>query len=419
MSAIAAAVQRYLDKRAVNGFWQLAPATEARYHGAVVIPALAEGDSLFTTLASLAANPSPALERFLVLVVINHSEEASAAVRRQNLADLQRLTVFAANSPLNLAWLDAASPGLELPARQAGVGFARKLGLDTALSFLDWTDDPLLVCLDADTLVAANYLTEIDRHFRETSAGAAVLPFRHQPAADPPQQQAIDRYELFLRSYVLGLDLAGSPYAFHSIGSAMACRGSAYVRCGGMNLRQAAEDFHFLQKLAKTDGVVTLHGTEVYPSARISLRVPFGTGRSMTRLLEGDATAVRFYPAGAFRILSDWLQLVTQDPDADAEKLLLQARNLSPALGDFLEASGWRTTWSRLQATHRTSQARRLAFHGWFDGLRTLRLIHQLCDSGLGRGEPEKLLPAFFDWAGLGETVVLSEALEILRRRDE
>lgn len=418
MTATPASIQRYLDKRAVNGPWQLAPATTASFRGAVVIPALAEGDSLFATLASLEANPLSARARFLVMVVVNHSEEASAAVRRQNLADLQRLNSVATRSPLNLAWVDAASPGLELPARQAGVGFARKLGLDIALRFLDWGDDPLLVCLDADTLVATNYLQVIDGHFGEAKAGAAVLPFRHQSSADPQQQAAIDRYELFLRSYVLGLELAGSPYAFHSIGSAMACRGHAYVRCGGMNLRQAAEDFHFLQKLAKTDGVATLRGTQVCPSCRSSERVPFGTGRSMSRQLAGDVAAVRFYPAEAFRLLGDWLRLVTEDPDADAEQQLLKASSLSPALSGFLETSDWRTIWPRLQATHRTTQARNQAFHGWFDGLRTLRLIHQLCDSGLGRGEPEVLLPALFAWAGLGETAVLGEVLERLRQRD-
>ena len=412
------AVRRYLDKRAIAGPWKLAPATTAHFRGAVVIPSLAEGDSLFATLASLAANPPAWTARFLVIVVVNHGAEADAEIRRQNLADLERLSMITTDTSRPLAWIDAASPGLELPARRAGVGLARKLGLDMALQFIDWSDDPLLVCLDADTLVAPNYLQAIDAHFRDAAAGATVLPFRHQPAADPLQQAAIDRYELFLRSYVLGLELAGSPYAFHSIGSAMACRGRAYVRCDGMNQRQAAEDFHFLQKLAKVDGVAILQGTRVFPSSRISCRVPFGTGRSMSRQLEGDRTAVRFYPTEAFRILGDWLRLVTQAPGLEAQQLLTQARRLSPALGDFLEASGWQNAWSRLQTTHGSPEARRQAFHGWFDGLRTLRLIHELCDSGLGRAEPQELLPELFFRAGLPSPTALGPALEVLRDRE-
>ena len=418
MTPVPVAVQRYLEKRGIKGPWQPAPVTTGGFRGAVVIPSLAEGDSLFATLASLAANAPAWTARFLVLVVVNHGEAASDAVRQRNLDDLKRLQSAAPEIALPLAWIDAASPGLELPARQAGVGFARKLGLDTALRCLDWSDDPLLVCLDADTLVAPNYLQAIDVHFRRSAAGAAVLPFRHQAAEDPRQQAAIDRYELFLRCYVLGLQLAGSPYAFHSIGSAMACRAAAYVRCGGMNLRQAAEDFHFLQKLAKTDGIADLRGTHVAPSPRPSTRVPFGTGRSMLRQLEGNATSVRFYPVEVFQILNRWLRLIAEDPDTDAAHLLRQAHRLSPALADFLTASGWQTTWPRLQANHNAAAARLQAFHGWFDGLRTLRLVHHLCDSGFGRVAPEELLPELFAWAGLGENGTLAEALQSLRDRD-
>ncbi len=412
-------VQRYLNKRAIKGPWSLTPTESGRYRGVVVIPALAEGDSLFATLASLAATPPLWTDRYLVMLVVNHGEAARADVRRQNLLDLERLHAVAADHPLPLAWIDAASPGLELPARQAGVGFARKLGLDTALLTLDWNDDPLLICLDADTLVAPNYFQAIDQHFRQAAEGAAVLPFRHQPADSPQLQAAIDLYELYLRCYVLGLELAGSPYAFHSIGSAMACRGHAYVRCGGMNLRQAAEDFHFLQKLAKTDGITSLRGTKVFPSARTSERVPFGTGRSMTRQLAGDTAAVRFYPTAAFRTLGDWLQLVTQEPGATAEQLMQSARKLSPVLADFLEAAGWQTVWPRLQATHRDNRARRQAFHGWFDGLCTLRLIHHLCDRDLGRDEPQQALKSLFAWAGLDEPVSLADALATLRNRED
>jgi len=47
------------------------------------------------------------------------------------------------------------------------------------------------------------------------------------------------------------LQQAGSPYAYHTIGSAFACRAEAYIAAGGMNRRHAAEDFYFLQQLAK------------------------------------------------------------------------------------------------------------------------------------------------------------------------
>ncbi len=335
------------------------------------------------------------------------------------MQDLARLIDWPAKSTLSLGWVDAASPDREIPAKQAGVGFARKLGMDLALPCLDWQKDPLLVCLDADTLVEPNYLQAIVAHFQRSQAGATVLPFRHQQAGDPVQQAAIDRYELFMRSYVYGLRLAGSPYAFNSVGSTIACRAQAYVRCGGMNSRKAGEDFYFLQKLAKTDGVDLMTGTMVFPEPRVSTRVPFGTGRSMGRLLEGDTQGVRFYPVAVFRLLSAWLDCVTRNPCADAEQLFHHAEAISAVLADYLVQLDWHATWPKLQENHPTAERRKQAFHSWFDGFRTLRLIHLLCEAGLSRGEPEQMLPDFFAWEDRSCPHTITAMLEELRLCDQ
>ncbi len=418
MNPLPAAVGRYLDRHALEGPWQLAGEGRTGFAGAVVIPSLAEGDRLFKTLHSLAANPQEWTAHFLVVVVVNQGILSAAGAQRQNVLDLARLAGRGDAPGLCLAWVDAASPGREVPARQAGVGFARKLGMDLALTRLDWSGAPLLVCLDADTLVEPSYLQAIAAHFRESAQGAAVVPFRHQPGAGPLQQAAIERYELFLRSYVYGLRLAGSPYAFNSVGSAMACRASAYVRCGGMNCRKAGEDFYFLQKLAKTDGIGQLSGTTVFPEPRVSERVPFGTGRSMTRLLAGDARAVLFYPAAVFRILAAWLRTAGENLPGPAEQLLAQAEKISPVLADYLDHSGWLTVWPRLQATHQTNPNLRQAFHAWFDGFKTMRLVHLLCESGLHRGEPAEVLPEYFHWGGHRCPGAVVEMLEELRLLD-
>jgi len=418
MSRLPANVKRYLDKQAAKGPWAMAGSGDRAFSAAVVIPALAEGDSLFATLQSLAANPRQWRERFLVLVVVNHGEQASAVDKSQNLQDLDRLVAWAEQSSLSLAWVDAASPGLEIPTRQAGVGFVRKLGMDLALTCLDWQKEPLLVCLDADTLVEPNYLQTIFAHFQKSALGAAVLPFRHQEAGEVAQQAAIDRYELFMRSYVYGLRLAGSPYAFNSVGSTVACRAQAYVRCGGMNSRKAGEDFYFLQKLAKTDGVDLLTGTTVFPEARVSARVPFGTGRSMGRLLEGDTQGVLFYPVAVFKVVADWLSLVTQNLSTDAGVLFSRAEEISVVLASYLVQIGWHSTWPKLQANHQSEKRCEQAFHSWFDGFRTLRLVHLLCEAGFSRGEPEAMLPGFFRWEGRPCPETVATMLAELRRYD-
>ncbi len=409
---------KYLQTRAIQDPWRIAGCSESSFAGAVVIPALAESAHLFATLRSLAANPPELLTLFFVLVVVNHREDAPQGDKEDNYETLELLaTQDPELAPLRLAWVDAASPGLEMPAKAGGVGLARKIGLDLALTRLDFTDkSPLLICLDADTLVESSYLPALDCHFGHSTCGGAVIPFCHRPGESPEQQLAIDRYELFLRSYVLGLSLAGSPYAFHTVGSAMACTASAYLRMGGMNRRPAAEDFYFLQQLHRTAGVEQIQGTLVHPSPRPSHRVPFGTGRSISRTLWEDAGAVMFYQPECFRILGDWLKTATGSPDREAAAMLAEATAVSPHLAEYLESAGFTGVWEGLRKNHREEKALRSAFHGWFDGLKTMKLIHHLSAATFSRCEPEEALPPLLERAGLKRVIGIAGQLALLRK---
>jgi len=409
----AALLAQYLHRRALSGPWAAEGCSEGDFAAAVIIPSLAEGESLFATLTSLAENPPEFLARTLVLVVINHGEGAADAVRAVNHADLRRLRE-GPSGPLRLAWVDATGPGRELPAGSAGVGLARKLGFDLVLPRLRRdSGSSFLVSLDADTLVCPAYLPALFHHFANAEAGGAVLPFIHQPGRNAAEQRAIERYELYLHHYVLGLELAGSPYAFHSVGSALACRADAYLKAGGMNRRRAGEDFYFLQQLAKTSGVAPVAGTLVRPSPRPSGRTPFGTGRSVARLLDGEESAVGFYAPRAFQILGQWLALIAARKEDPGLGLLAQARNRAPELAAYLEERNFSVVWERLRRNHPRPEALLKAFHCWFDGLATLRLIHALSPQRLS---PEAALPELLAWAGRSAAGGVGEWLAELRR---
>jgi hypothetical protein len=404
--------QRYLSRNGVVGPWLIDGKIRDDYSAAVVIPACDEEEWLFRTLASLAENPLKYLNQTLVLVVLNQSAQSSAAVSAANQRTLQKLKASSLNANLQLAWIDAVSPGLELPV--GGAGPARRLGLDRALERLDREIDPTLICLDADTLVEPNYLDTLHRHFLSSPAGGVVLPFEHQRAESPELQGAIDFYELFLRSYVLGLKLAGSPYAFHSIGSAMACRASAYAAAGGMSQRPAGEDFYFLQNLAKTVGVESLHGTSVYPSARVSDRVLFGTGPALGRLLV-DPGGQLFYPLEAFLLLGEFLHLATSEVLV-GEDLQLQADRLQPVLGAFLQEQKLAIVIDRLRRNYLNQKQFVRAFHGWFDGLKSLRLLRRLCAGApFAMGTAEEFVPEMLYRGHLAQEADLVLMLEILR----
>lgn len=366
----------------------------------------------------MAANPAETLQKFLVLVVVNQRTDAPAADKADNLATLKQLA--GATPPLSrlrLAWVDACSAGLEMPAKGGGVGLARRIGLDLALTRLDGkSGDPLLVCLDADTLVQPDYLPALLGHFTHSRSGAAVIPFVHRRGTSPEADRIITRYELFLRGYVLGLKLAGSPYAFHSVGSAMACRASAYAKIGGMNSRAAGEDFYFLQQLARTVGVEQLGGTVVRPSPRASHRVPFGTGRSVSRMQAGGEGEQLFYHPACFRVLAAWLALVAARPDADGRLLHARAGEISPALGEFLELNRFGEIWEKLRRNYPAREALIKAFHGWFDGLKTMKLIHHLSAGLFPRCGPGEALADLFTWEGLAPVSGMEEQLKALRR---
>jgi hypothetical protein len=410
-------VKKYLEKRAINGPWKITGTDQEDFDGAVVIPALAESDHLFATLQSLAQNPLEILSRFLILVVVNHREDAPLLDKSDNEDTLKRLAAGDSSlKNLYLGWVDASLKGLELPAKGGGVGLARKIGSDLSLPRLRYGPSaPLLISLDADTLVRPDYLPALIRHFQATKVPGAVIPFCHRPGSSPDQDEAIRRYELFLRVYVLGLRRAGSPYAFHTVGSAMACLAESYSRMGGMNLRAAGEDFYFLQHLAKTGGIAQVKGTVVYPSARASNRVPFGTGRSISRLLGREEGAVLFYQKDCFQILEEWLALIAQNLQSGGEEIRARSETISTHLAEYLDSIGFITVWGKLRKNFRDPSNLMAGFHGWFDGLKTMKLIHHLSAGPLPRSEPECVMPGLLEWAGLEPVQGIDSQLTLLR----
>jgi len=412
VTAVPDALLKYQRQRSVTGPWKLQGDRKGACEMCVVIPALGESAALPQTLDSLSKNSADALARSLIVVVVNQRTDAADALKKDNLKTLELLHNHPAGK-LRLAWIDACSCGTELPPKQ-GVGLARKIGFDLSLSRLSWNDRPVLVSLDADTLVSPDYLAELLEHFRTTSAGGAVIPFRHIEADDPLQERAIRRYELYLRSYVLGLQLAGSPYAYTSIGSAFACTAKAYIQAGGMNRRQAGEDFYFLQQVAKTTGMTTLQGGMVRPSPRPSERVPFGTGKAVSMQNSQGGSPFFFSDKAAFLLLQKWLALASQHWQTGAAQLLNRAEELDHRLAEFLTRLNVEASWTRLQANYRSPHQFIRGFHCWFDGLRTRQLLTTL--AGSESGSELELINELFRWGEMEEKNSASEQLLALER---
>lgn len=377
-------LDKYRRRQDTTQRWPLRHGDLSGVRQVVVVPLLAEHPGFLDTLADLAVGEEAVRRRTLVLLVVNNRapDVARAEDIANNLRALDVLEGGAVPTGLRLAWVDASRPGRELPSKE-GVGLARKIGLDWALEVLVQGNDGAggLICLDGDTRVEADYLARFDAYFSSGKRWAAVTEYAHPLDGPEAETRAILCYELFLRYQALSLAWANAPFAYHTIGSAMACTAEAYAACGGMRRKRAGEDFYFLQALGKTGPVDYLRDIVVRPAARPSHRVPFGTGKRVRRFLDATHDEYRLYHPESFRVLRAWFALAAAAEDGAA--LLAHAEGIHTALAAFLTAEGFEAAWDRIRAQHKAVEAQWLQFHLWCDGLRTLRLLHHLRDNGL------------------------------------
>ncbi|MGI9309300.1 MAG: glycosyltransferase family 2 protein, partial [Gammaproteobacteria bacterium] len=270
----------------------------------VVIPCYNEPD-ICGTLQSLAECVPPRVG-VEVIVVRNYPVGADVSVVDAHARCLDEMNTWldrSANRFFELIDLDYES----LPQRSAGVGLARKLGMDEALTrqLAAGNANGLIVSLDADCRVAKNYLTTIEQHFADNPLQVgASLYFEHplDQVRDADLLRAISEYELHLRYYIAGQRYAGFPYATHTVGSALSVRAAAYARQGGMNRRSGGEDFYFVQKLIALGPYGQIVDTCVFPEVRLSSRVPFGTGPALDRRM-GNEEELQSYPLEVFEDL--------------------------------------------------------------------------------------------------------------------
>ena len=397
----ASLIDDYLNRYAAGPPWRLQTADFGPVEQVVVIPAYAERDSLLFTLASVALNPEALLSKTMVLCVVNNKADApdedkennaqtltwlDALIRRRHFdapeADEKLRGAWRAvtASPIRLGFIDASSPGLEIPDREGGVGMARKIGMDTALRLLSTSEHKprLILSLDADTLVRSDYLSAVRSAFSSGRAQAGMVDYEHPMPPDREQQAAVCRYEIFLRYWVLGLQFAESPYAFHSIGSTMVTTDEGYLAVRGMNRREAGEDFYFLNKLAKLGPLRKIHETRVYPSGRSSGRVPFGTGAAVAGMVSRASGDYPLYDPRAFVVLRALIALMNKSFQGTAEEILGRAKEIHSGLGEFLAARRFLTVQPKIRSNVKDRKTYERQMHEWFDGFETLKLIHFL-----------------------------------------
>lgn len=269
----------------------------------IMIPCY-DDEFIFETLLSL-DKANQIVSEFEVIVVVNSGERSpNEAIERNrmiyNQLQQQSKASFYKNFRLLLILLEGTVK------KKAGVGFARKVGMDEAVRRFAAINNPegLIVSLDADTLVSQDYLQVIEKAYGRKET-CFTFQFQHCFDKDRYTEKEIyacKLYEIYLRYYRLALKTLDVPFAIHTIGSCFAIRAGAYTKLGGMPVRQAGEDFYFLQKAVKMNPVCELKDPVVFPAPRISERVPFGTGASVRNIVaDGNYNVYNFGLFGLLR----------------------------------------------------------------------------------------------------------------------
>lgn len=304
----------------------------------VVIPCFNEPD-IVTTLNSLNNCDLPD-SQVTIIIVINSSDSSSESVFAQNRNTLKDIAEWKANTHY---WFQLEVLHAEkLPHKWAGVGWARKIGMDEAVRHIaeNGKKDGIIVAFDADSLVRSNYLSAIEKAFKNhPKHNFFTIHFEH-PVEDnsiPAKlREGIIRYELHMRYFRNAMEWCGYPHAIHTVGSSMAVRASAYAKQGGMNRRKAGEDFYFLHKLVLLGSYGNINSTCVIPAIRTSDRVPFGTGAALKKWDEGDDELFTTYSFDSFEVLKPFFQNPEHFYEMDKTAILQKIESFHTALSDYI-----------------------------------------------------------------------------------
>jgi len=348
----------------------------------VMIPCLNEPEIIRTLESLWACDPVESICE--VIVAVNNSDDSSSSVKDFNRETFLDLVDWGKrNNRENLFLSPIYAPAVN--PKFAGAGMARKIGMDEAIRRFNVLNKPdgVIISLDSDCLVSSNYLKRIENVFsKNKSCFAATVNFEHRmdEMPDPKQKTGIRLYEDYLHYYKHATDYTGFPNSIYTIGSAFVVRAEAYVKQGGMNRRQAGEDFYFLNKLTNLGTIVEINDAFVYPSARVSDRVPFGTGAAMTKWMNDADDLHLTYNILAFKDLKCFFCRIDSLFRINTTDLEEFCSSLPDSVQEYLLTLGFPDKLAEINQNSSSLISFRKRFFQFFDAfiiLRFLNLAHQ------------------------------------------
>ncbi|MEI6678486.1 MAG: glycosyltransferase [Mariniphaga sp.] len=390
----------------------------------VVIPCYNEPDIL-TTLNSL-AECYPPKSGISVLVVVNDAENTADDAIRQNLSTLESISQWQLEAQhvfFDVQRIYAPS----LPQKFAGVGWARKIGMDAAIKQIlnNNCSDGIIISLDADSKVLPNYLQTVENAFNNKPLlNFFTIHFEHpfdNPELSPLICEGIIRYELHMRYYRNAMKWIGYLHAIHTVGSSFALKASAYVKQGGMNRRKAGEDFYFLHKLVLLGDYGNISSTTVIPASRKSDRVPFGTGAAITKWMEGSEELQHTYSLEAFSQLRPLFTNPLFFWNLDSTEIPTVFEDLNSSLHSFWLRSGSAVELLEMRNNCSNAKIFEKRFYHLFNAFWILKFLNFVQETSIKRAslKTEALLLLQHMGIHTAYDISLKNLLEIFRNLDK
>jgi cellulose synthase/poly-beta-1,6-N-acetylglucosamine synthase-like glycosyltransferase len=368
---------RYLSKQ--KGFKPaIIPPPPQQLNYIVVIPVYCEPE-LVSVLESLwnCDRPNGFIE---IILVVNSAENADKEIISTNNGSVRSAKKWiSSHQDAGLQFHIIHRP--DMPVKDAGVGLARKTGMDEAIYRFNLINKShgFILSLDADSTCDINYFTEIENLVSTNPQINGFDIYFEHPVSGKEYNNAIYEgivfYELHLRYVNQFLRLTGFPFAHHTIGSCFGVRADIYCAQGGMNKRKGGEDFYFLHKIIPLGNFTDIITTCITPSPRESKRVPFGTGPAISRLI-ASGTELTTYAPDCFMALLQYFTMIPGFFKADRENIQSSIDKLPVALKDFLKQAVIFDAVTEINDNSRTVDTFTNRFYRWFDAFRIVKFLN-------------------------------------------
>ena len=342
-----------------------------RYDFFIIIPAYSEYEYIDNTLFSINDQIDIDFNKLLVIVIINNSLSSSSEVKENNFNTYTKL--IKRKYDFELIIIDSFSLEYAYDKKIAGVGLARKIGMDFCIPYSH--KHSLYCSVDADTIIEKKYLDYISQIYHKFLFKAAVVNFSHQLTSNSIVNEAICEYELLLKQIAQQVHQSGSPYGYVSMGSTIICTVLAYISVGGMDPKQATEDFYFLQKLAKYDKIHQIDEILVHPSARQEQRVYLGTGYRLNNIANESLFSDLQFNQQAFQDLSFIYSTIKENWNCSLDDIQAVFIKYNEEIWAYFIHNSFDDIFYKIKKNTNNQKQFINQFNYWFDNLKIYKFL--------------------------------------------